>query len=101
VKVDDKIELVYDPSITQLGIKETELQKEQERKYKLLIDSLNDLEKTVGVWNPTLCYSTVQQALDQLCEKTDILDSKQAVDFIGTKGKELNKELDSLVSRFK
>lgn len=44
---------------------------------------------------------TLDQALDALCEKTDILDQKKNVDIIGNKAKELNKELETLVNRFR
>ncbi len=39
--------------------------------------------------------------MDALCEKTDILDQKKNVDIIGSKAKELNKELETLVNRFR
>jgi hypothetical protein len=55
---------------------------------------LDKVEKTVGVWNPALRFTTIQQALDRLCEKADVLEEKAAVDFIGAKGKELNKDFD-------
>ena len=66
-----------------------------------MIDLLDGVEKTVGVWNPALRFVTIQQALDKLCEKADVLDEKATVDFIGIKGKELNKDFDNLIQRLR
>ena len=102
VDIHGKVELVYEPELQgDQGVKETELQKEQDRKYRQLETMLDQLERTVGVWNPANCYLTVQQALDSRCEKADVLDQRQSVDFIGVKAKELNKDLEQVVNRFR
>jgi methyl-accepting chemotaxis protein len=99
--VDSKIELVYDPHLEAEGLNETELQKEQLKKYRALDSTLDKLEKTVGHWNPRSKYTSVWQAVDQLCELTEVLENRAQVDEIGKAAKELNKELDTLLNRFK
>lgn len=47
-----KIELAYEPELPWTGLKETELQREQIKKYKALDEQLDSIEKTVGTWNP-------------------------------------------------
>ncbi|TNV83079.1 hypothetical protein FGO68_gene17279 [Halteria grandinella] len=98
---DGTIHLHYDPSLSHLGLQETELQKEQDKKYRQLVELLDTVESKVGVWNPSLKFVTIQQALDKLCEKSDVLEEKVTVDFIGIKGKELNKDFDSLIARLR
>jgi hypothetical protein len=65
---------------------------------------LDKVEKMVGQWTPGVGnprYSTIWQAVDSLSEQSDVLEDKQQVDLIASKAKELNKDLDSLVNRFR
>ncbi len=44
---------------------------------------------------------TVYQALDTLCEKVESFNVGGQIEQVGIKAKELNKELDTLVNRFR
>lgn len=97
----NQVELVFDPALTSLGVKETELQKEQLKKYRSLDSQIDKLEKTIGVWNPLNRFMTVYQALDNLCEKVESFNVGGQIEQVGNKAKEFNKELDTLVNRFR
>ena len=96
-----QVELVFDPAITSLGVKETDLQKEQLKQYRSLDSQIDKLEKTIGAWNPLNRFMTVYQALDNLCEKVDSFNVGGQIEQVGSKAKEFNKELDTLVNRFR
>ncbi len=60
VKLSEKLELVFEPSLPSLGgSKETELQREQLKKYRQMDTQLDKIEKLVGIWNPLNRYLTV------------------------------------------
>ena len=101
VTIGDKLELVYDPDLSIAGLgKETELQKEQLKKYRQLDSQLDKLEGAIGQWNPLNRFTNLYQAFDNLCERVDQLNQGN-IDLVGSKAKELNKELETLVSRFR
>ena len=53
------------------------------------------------MWNPLNRFMTVYQALDNLCEKVESFNVGGQIEQVGTKAKEFNKELDTLVNRFR
>ncbi len=95
------VELIFDPALTSLGVKESDLQKEQLKKYRSLDSQIDKLEKLIGTWNPLNRFMTVYQAIDILFDKVESLSVAGSIDQVGEKAKELNKELDTLVNRFR
>ncbi len=91
VKMSEKLELIFDPTLPSTGgPKETELQREQLKKYRQMDSQLDKIEKQVGIWNPLNRYLTVYQALDALCDKVDALNTSGQIELVGSKAKELN-----------
>lgn len=95
------VELIFDPALTSLGVNESDLQKEQLKKYRSLDSQIDKLEKLIGTWNPLNRFMTVYQAIDILFDKVESLSVAGSIDQVGEKAKELNKELDTLVNRFR
>ncbi|CDW73875.1 UNKNOWN [Stylonychia lemnae] len=76
----------------------TDLQKESLKKYQQIDNQVDQCEKIIGLWNPINKFMNIYSILELLCDKVDMLDSK-SIEQIGSKAKELNKELETTVSR--
>lgn len=63
------------------------------------VDGLTDkCEKALGQWNPENKFTNLYAHLDELCDRVEDLDTR-TLDSIGTRAKELNKELGDIVQR--
>ncbi len=74
------VELIFDPALTSLGVKESDLQKEQLKKYRSLDSQIDKLEKLIGTWNPLNRFMTVYQAIDILFDKVESLSVAGSID---------------------
>ena len=74
------VELIFDPALTSLGVNESDLQKEQLKKYRSLDSQIDKLEKLIGTWNPLNRFMTVYQAIDILFDKVESLSVAGSID---------------------
>ena len=65
----------------------------------MLVDTtLDECEQIIGNWQPANKFLSLYHKLDDLSDQVDELDIK-AMDTIGNRARELNKDLDDIMRR--
>ena len=66
------------------------------QRYQQVDQSVDTSEKIIGNWQPQNKFMTLYTHLDDLCDKVEDLDTR-TMDIIGSRAKELNKDLEDIV----